>query len=168
MISLQAPAKINLSFEVLGRRADGYHEVRTVLAAVDIVDELELTEADALTLTVEPEGAAPVEDNLVLRAALLLREAAAPGAGAAMVLRKRIPLAAGLGGGSSDAAAALLGVGWVCVVRSRVAGVVLGCVMRLVWPPVRFALGRPLALSPLLAARRRPPRRLTALPDCAA
>ncbi|MCH8848384.1 MAG: 4-(cytidine 5'-diphospho)-2-C-methyl-D-erythritol kinase [Chloroflexi bacterium] len=110
MISLQAPAKINLSFEVLGRRADGYHEVRTVLAAVDIVDELELTEADALTLTVEPEGAAPVEDNLVLRAALLLREAAAPGAGAAIVLRKRIPLAAGLGGGSSDAAAALLGL----------------------------------------------------------
>ena len=110
MIILQAPAKINLSFEVLGRRADGYHEVRTVLAAVDIVDELELTEADALTLSVEPDGAVPVEDNLVLRAALMLREAAAPGAGAAIVLRKRIPVAAGLGGGSSDAAAALLGL----------------------------------------------------------
>ena len=110
MIHIQAPAKINLSFEVLGLRADGYHEVRTVLAAVDIADELELAEADGLTLRVEPDGAAPVEDNLVLRAALLLREAAAPGAGAAIVLRKRIPLAAGLGGGSSDAAAALLGL----------------------------------------------------------
>ena len=110
MIRLQAPAKINLSFEVLGLRADGYHEVRTVLAAVDIADELELAEADDLTLSVEPDGAAPVEDNLVLRAALLLREAAAPGAGAAIVLRKRIPVAAGLGGGSSDAAAALLGL----------------------------------------------------------
>lgn len=110
MILLEAPAKINLSFEVLGRRADGYHEVRTVLAALDIADEVELAEADDLTLSVEPGGAAPAEDNLVLRAALLLREAAAPGAGAAIVLRKRIPVAAGLGGGSSDAAAALLGL----------------------------------------------------------
>ena len=110
MIRLQAPAKINLSFEVLGRRADGYYEVRTVLAAVDLADELELDEADGLVLRVEPEGAAPVEDNLVLRAAALLQDAAPAGAGAAIVLRKRIPTAAGLGGGSSDAAAALLGL----------------------------------------------------------
>ena len=59
MIHVRAPAKINLSFEVLGRRADGYHEVRTVLAAVDIADEIELREAGGLSLTVEPEGAAP-------------------------------------------------------------------------------------------------------------
>ncbi len=110
MIRLQAPAKINLSFEVLGRRADGYYEVRTVLAAVDIADELELSEADGFTLSVEPDGAAPVEDNLVLRAAALLQQAAPAGAGAAIVLRKRTPVAAGLGGGSSDAAAALLGL----------------------------------------------------------
>ena len=110
VIRLQAPAKINLTLEVLGRRADGYHEVRTVLAAVDIADELELSEADGLALTVEPEGAVPVEDNLVLRAAALLRDAAPAGAGAAIVLHKRIPVAGGLGGGSSDAAAALLGL----------------------------------------------------------
>ncbi|MCH7656432.1 MAG: 4-(cytidine 5'-diphospho)-2-C-methyl-D-erythritol kinase [Chloroflexi bacterium] len=110
MIRLRAPAKVNLSFEVLGRRADGYHEVRTVLAAVDIADEIELREAGGLSLTVEPEGAAPVEDNLVLRAAALLRDVAPAGAGAAIVLRKRIPVAAGLGGGSSDAAGALLGL----------------------------------------------------------
>ena len=110
MIRLQAPAKINLSFEVLGLRPDGYHEVRTVLAAVDIADELELREAGGLALSVEPEGAAPVEDNLVLRAARLLRDAAPAGAGVAMTLHKRIPAAAGLGGGSSDSAATLLGL----------------------------------------------------------
>ena len=110
MIRIQAPAKINLSFEVLRRRPDGYHEVRTVLAAVDLTDELELREAGGLALTVEPEGAAPVDDNLVLRAAALLRDAAPAGAGAAVALHKRIPVAAGLGGGSSDAAAALLGL----------------------------------------------------------
>ncbi len=110
MIRLQAPAKINLSFEVLGLRADGYHEVRTVLAAIDIADELELAEADGLALAVEPEAVPPLEDNLVLRAARLLRDAAPAGAGVAMTLRKRIPVAAGLGGGSSDAAAALLGL----------------------------------------------------------
>ncbi len=110
MIRLQAPAKINLSFEVRGRRADGYHEVRTVLAAIDLADELELAEADGLALAVEPEAVPPLEDNLVLRAARLLRDAAPAGAGVAMTLRKRIPVAAGLGGGSSDAAAALLGL----------------------------------------------------------
>ena len=64
-----APAKVNLSLEVLGRRADGYHEVRTVIQAVDVCDELELREAGALSLKVEPEGSAPMEGNLVLLAA---------------------------------------------------------------------------------------------------
>ncbi|MEX2599023.1 MAG: 4-(cytidine 5'-diphospho)-2-C-methyl-D-erythritol kinase [Dehalococcoidia bacterium] len=103
-----APAKINLSLEVLWRRDDGYHEVRTVLQAVDLCDELEIEEADSLQLTVEPSGSAPVDGNLVLLAAARLQADFGVRNGARISLRKRIPASAGLGGGSSDAAAALL------------------------------------------------------------
>ena len=105
-----APAKINLALEVLGRRADGYHEVRTVLQAIDLADELRVSAhgdgGTGVELRVEPPGSAPVEGNLVLDAARLLGADALPGA--SIALTKRIPAAAGLGGGSSDAAAALL------------------------------------------------------------
>jgi 4-diphosphocytidyl-2-C-methyl-D-erythritol kinase len=97
MISLKAPAKINLSFEVIGKRDDGFHEVRTVLQAIDLADVVEIEEADEIRLTVEPVGAVPVEGNLVLRAAVALREATGVAGGAAIMLRKRIPVAAGLG-----------------------------------------------------------------------
>ncbi len=110
MLRLLAPAKVNLTFEVLGRRADGYHEVRTILQSLNLADELTFEESDNLTLTVEPEGAAPVEENLVLAAARLLQREASISAGAAIHLTKRIPMAGGLGGGSSDAATALLGL----------------------------------------------------------
>jgi 4-diphosphocytidyl-2-C-methyl-D-erythritol kinase len=109
-LTLRAPAKVNLAFEVLYKRADGYHEVRTVLAAVGLEDTLTLSPADDLSLTVEPVGAAPVEGNLALRAAEALRAATGCTQGAAMHLTKRIPAAGGLGGGSSDAAAALAGL----------------------------------------------------------
>lgn len=111
MLRLLAPAKVNLAFEVLGRRDDGYHEVRTVLQSLSLADELTLEESDSLTLTVEPEGAAPVEENLVLAAARLLQREAGVSSGARIRLAKRIPTAGGLGGGSSDAATALLGLG---------------------------------------------------------
>ena len=110
MLRLLAPAKVNLTFEVLGRRDDGYHEVRTILQALSLADELTFEASDDLSLTVEPEGAAPVEENLVLAAARLLQREAGVSAGAAIHLTKRIPMAGGLGGGSSDAATALLGL----------------------------------------------------------
>ena len=110
MLHLLAPAKVNLTFEVLARRADGYHEVRTILQALSLADELTFQESDGLTLTVEPEDAAPVEENLVLAAARLLKRESGVSSGAAIHLTKRIPTAGGLGGGSSDAAAALLGL----------------------------------------------------------
>ncbi len=110
MLRLLAPAKANLTFEVLGRRADGYHEVRTILQALSLTDELTFQESDSLTLTVEPKDAAPVEENLVLAAARLLQRESGVSAGATVHLRKHIPTAGGLGGGSSDAAAALLGL----------------------------------------------------------
>ena len=110
MIRLLAPAKVNLSFEVLGKRDDGFHEIRTVLQAIDLADVVEIEEADELSLRVDPAGAVPVEGNLVMRAAEALRAATWTKAGAAITLTKRIPVAAGLGGGSSDAAVTLLGL----------------------------------------------------------
>ena len=110
MIRLRAPAKINLAHEVIGRRSDGYHEVRGVLQAIDLADELEIRRGDSLSLRVEPEHSVTVDDNLVLRAARTLRETAGVHAGATIVLHKPIPVAAGLGGGSSDAAATLVGL----------------------------------------------------------
>lgn len=104
---LRAPAKINWTLEVLGRRDDGYHEVRTIIQAVEPCDTLDLSPADSLRL--EAEGAhRPSQDDLVLRAATLLRGGGA--SGAHIRLSKRVPVAVGLGGGSSDAAAALRGL----------------------------------------------------------
>ena len=107
MIRVWARAKINLCVEVLGRRNDGYHEIATVLQALDLADELTVEPAEIVSLHVDrAELAGP--DNLVLRAANLLRQTIDSSAGAAMTLRKQIPIAAGLGGGSADAAATLV------------------------------------------------------------
>ncbi|MDE2766104.1 MAG: 4-(cytidine 5'-diphospho)-2-C-methyl-D-erythritol kinase [Chloroflexota bacterium] len=110
VLTILAPAKVNLALEALGRRSDGYHEVRAVLQAVGLCDEVGLDPAAGLSLAVKPPGAAPVEGNLALDAAKALRDAAGVRAGARITLAKRIPAAAGLGGGSSDAAAVLLGL----------------------------------------------------------
>jgi 4-diphosphocytidyl-2-C-methyl-D-erythritol kinase len=106
-----APAKINLYLHVLGRRADGYHLLDSLVAFADIGDEVTAAPADTLTLTASgPEAEAIArlgDDNLVLRAARLLAARAGISTGAALHLDKRLPAAAGIGGGSSDAAAAL-------------------------------------------------------------
>jgi len=105
-----APAKVNLFLEIKGKRADGFHEVATLMVAVDLCDELTLAPAADVTLTTDAAGLATGPENLVCRAATALRAHAGITAGAAMHLTKRIPWAAGLGGGSSDAAAALRGL----------------------------------------------------------
>jgi 4-diphosphocytidyl-2-C-methyl-D-erythritol kinase len=106
-----APAKVNLYLHVTGRRADGYHRLDSLVAFVDIGDRLVAAPAAGLSLdVVGPEAAALAglgPDNLVLRAARDLADAAGIAAGAALRLEKHLPAAAGLGGGSSDAAAAL-------------------------------------------------------------
>lgn len=110
-LGVAAPAKLNLHLEVLGRRPDGYHEVRTLLQSIDWYDHLEAEVAvgGELSLEVEPEGAAPPgDDNLVLRAARLLWDACGSRPGARLRLVKRVPSGGGLGGGSADAAAALV------------------------------------------------------------
>lgn len=114
-IRLIAPAKINWSLEVLRVRPDGYREIRSALQTIDLRDVVTLTEADEITIEIEgPEavtlsGNAP-EDNLAYRAAVALRDRAGVGRGAHIRLEKRVPVAAGLGGGSSDAAAVLRGL----------------------------------------------------------
>src|SRR5215471_6022452 len=110
-VAVFAPAKINLYLHVTGRRADGYHLLDSLIAFADIGDNLTVEPAASFSLVVEgPEaaGLASVGDNnLVLRAARLLASHAGIGSGAALHLEKRLPVAAGIGGGSSDAAAAL-------------------------------------------------------------
>lgn len=109
VIKVRVPGKINLTLEVLHRRADGYHEVATILQAIDLWDELALNEAPTVSLQCSlPELEGP--DNLVERAARLLAASCGVTKGAAMHLQKGIPVAAGLGGGSADAAAALVGL----------------------------------------------------------
>ncbi|NLG38258.1 MAG: 4-(cytidine 5'-diphospho)-2-C-methyl-D-erythritol kinase [Clostridiales bacterium] len=106
---LEARAKVNLSLHVTGRRGDGYHTLDTIMASVDLADTLWIGErARGITLSVE--GGAPAgEENLAMRAARLL-EPLCDGRGADILLIKRIPAQAGLGGGSADAAAALIGL----------------------------------------------------------
>src|SRR2546430_81641 len=106
---LNAAAKVNLILEVLGKRDDGYHEIVTVMQAVDLSDRITLEDADVLELASSP-GVPADGRNLALRAATALREAAGVTRGARITLDKRIPVAAGLGGGSADAAAVLLGL----------------------------------------------------------
>jgi 4-diphosphocytidyl-2-C-methyl-D-erythritol kinase len=106
-----APAKLNLFLEILRRRPDGYHDVESLMLAVDLFDTLELRAQPGgiLSLTCDSPGLSTGPDNLVLRAANLLRERAGrPDLGAAIHLTKRIPTQVGLGGGSADAALTLL------------------------------------------------------------
>jgi len=108
LLTVRAPAKLNLGLEVVGRRDDGYHEVVTILQTVAIFDDLTLAAQKTLTLTSIDAGLAETE-NLGLTALARLQAWCGETAGAAVHLSKGIPIAAGLGGASSDAAAALLG-----------------------------------------------------------
>lgn len=105
-IALRAPAKLNLGLEIVGRRADGYHEIATILQTVSRFDHLRLSAAPDVRLTV-PDSALRGDHNLVIRALELLRQRGEIATGAHAQLDKAIPVAAGLGGASSDAAAAL-------------------------------------------------------------
>ena len=109
-LTLPAFAKINLSLRVLGKRADGYHEVDTVLQAISLHDTItfNITETPEIVLSCDDRSLPAGSDNLVYRAAESLRSRFAPTKGARIRLVKRIPAQAGLGGGSSDAAVTFL------------------------------------------------------------
>jgi 4-diphosphocytidyl-2-C-methyl-D-erythritol kinase len=105
---VRALAKINLDLRVLGKRPDGYHELRTIFQTVSLADTLAIAFTPSRTTSIELQDAAEIPDNLVARAARLAMEAMGKTGRVEMQLEKRIPMGAGLGGGSSDAAAVLL------------------------------------------------------------
>ena len=124
-IVIQTPAKLNLFFEVLGKRSDGYHEIETLMCPIGWYDTLCFRETSSEDLALECQRGSMVSGsgfeevphdgrNLVLRAVELVRRRTGTKHGARLRLLKRIPTAAGLGGGSSDAAAALVAanLGW--------------------------------------------------------
>ncbi len=108
---LPAPAKLNLFLHILGRRANGYHELQTLFQFLDWGDELRLsTRSDgAVHLSPALPGVAP-EDNLIIRAARLLQQTTGCTLGADITLDKQLPMGGGIGGGSSDAATTLVGL----------------------------------------------------------
>lgn len=108
MLTLKAPAKINWSLSVLERRDDGYHNILSLMQCVGLYDTLELEPSGEIS--VEASVDIPMEDNLVYRAAVMFRERLAVKRGARIRLSKEIPMGAGLGGGSSDAASTLQGL----------------------------------------------------------
>lgn len=110
-LTARAPAKLNLQLSVGPLRPDGFHDVATVYHAVSLFDEVTVQPASRITVQVEGEGARDVpagRGNLAAQAAIALRRAAGISEGAKIRIRKRIPVAAGLAGGSADAAAALV------------------------------------------------------------
>src|SRR5438045_8162621 len=107
---VRAPAKVNLFLEVLSKRPDGYHEIATLMVAIRLMDTLVFKEEPDLRLGCNRPDLSTGPDNLVLRAARLLQKRTACTRGAHIRLVKRIPMAAGLAGGSTDAAATLAGL----------------------------------------------------------
>src|SRR5688572_26267951 len=106
-VKVRVPAKINLHLGVGPRRPDGFHELATIYHAIGIFDEITARPADTLALTMDGEGAGQLaldDTNLVIRAVRALAQAAGHEPHARLHLRKQIPLAAGLAGGSADAA----------------------------------------------------------------
>lgn len=108
-VTVLAPAKVNLLLSVGALRGDGFHEVTTVMASLALADTLTIEPASELELTREPEPGFPAREDLTWRAAEAIAAAFGRDPGLRIGLGKRIPVAAGLGGGSSDAAAVLLG-----------------------------------------------------------
>ncbi len=109
-VTVWAPAKVNLFLEVLGKRPDGYHDIATLMIAIRLYDTLIFRNAPELTLACMHPSLTVGPDNLVMKAAKLLQDRTGCKQGASIRLIKRIPMAAGLAGGSTDAAATLAGL----------------------------------------------------------
>src|SRR5512134_1311954 len=114
-IRLQAKAKVNLFLRVLSRETDGFHGIETLFCLLDLADTLTATRTDTGKVTIDVPDAdmGPAAQNLAVRAAERVLDATGRRFGAHLVLEKRIPVQAGLGGGSSDGAAAMIAVNWL-------------------------------------------------------
>lgn len=157
MLTEHAPAKINLALHLRRRRPDGYHELESIFAFTDFGDTLHASPAGGLHISISGPNAGavgPDVDNLVLRAARALAAAAGVAPDAAVTLKKRIPVAAGLGGGSADAAAALRllnrlwGLHWSLERLAALAEPLGADVPVCVFSKTRFGTGKGEALSP--------------------
>lgn len=114
-ISMKAYAKINLTLDVVGKRADGYHTVQMIMQQIDLYDHITLTPRDeGIALTSDNSFIPANSQNLAWRAVLLLQEALGLKQGVEIAIRKQIPVAAGLAGGSTDAAAVIHGYAALC------------------------------------------------------
>ncbi len=109
-MKLRAHAKINIGLHILGKRSDGYHDLETIFHEINMFDEIELEAHGQLAMTADSILVPVDETNLCLRAAQLLQSELKVEQGALIHLKKNIPVGAGLGGGSSDAAAVLIGL----------------------------------------------------------
>jgi 4-diphosphocytidyl-2-C-methyl-D-erythritol kinase len=108
MLTLKAPAKVNWFLKICGLRNDGYHDIKTLMQKISLYDVFSFSLSDTLEVTSDLQ--LPAKQNLVYKAARLLKQKYSVDAGAAIHLAKNIPIAAGLGGGSSDAACTLIGL----------------------------------------------------------
>jgi len=111
-IILQAPAKVNYRLDVIARRSDGYHELRMIMQRVNLCDQvsLKLVDGNEIKVSCGREGVPDGEGNIAWKAARALLDLAGQPSGVEIAIQKNIPVAAGLGGGSSDCAAVLLGL----------------------------------------------------------
>ena len=155
--SLNAPAKINWFLNVLGLRDDGFHEIRSLMQKISLYDMLTFSPSNDLTL--QSDTSIPVEQNLVYKAALLLKNTCGINKGALITLNKNIPAGAGLGGGSSDAASTLLGLnklwslnlstGYLCNIAEQ-----LGSdIPFFLYGPIAFSHGRGEKITPCKVAK---------------
>jgi 4-diphosphocytidyl-2-C-methyl-D-erythritol kinase len=154
MPSRSAPAKINLTLDLLRKRPDGFHELRTVMQSIDLADELTFEHSGSLSFECD-DPALSGDDNLVVRAARALGDASGIMRGAQITLKKRIPTAAGLGGGSSDAAACLLGladlwgIDWPRECLVEIAALLGSDIPFFLWGGTALAEGRGEIITPL-------------------
>ncbi len=146
-MKLAAPAKVNLHLRILAREESGFHQLETLFCAIDLCDEIVLAPAPpGLRLLVHGPDLGPPEKNLVIRAAQAFQEATAIEPGLEISLLKRIPAGAGLGGGSSDAAAMLRGLNTMYG-RPLSQGALLDIAAKLGSDVPFFMCGSPLALA---------------------
>ena len=117
MIRVPSPAKLNLFLHITGRRDDGYHELQTIFQLIDLSDWLEFTQTDDLQISIDGLNSVDLEHNLIYKATQILKPYAQKITGLSIRVEKNIPMGAGLGGGSSDAATTLIVVNqlWQCV-----------------------------------------------------
>ena len=121
MIRVPSPAKLNLFLHITGRRPDGYHELQSIFQLIDLCDWLEFEQTDDQQIQIEGLASVDLEQNLIYRAAQILQPYAKTPSGLIIRLEKNIPMGAGLGGGSSNAATTLIVLNqlWHCGLNSE-------------------------------------------------